>query len=189
MRYVSPIHLKQAAQAIHRGGVVAYPTEAVFGLGCAPDNVHGVLRILELKHRPMEKGLILIASRVKQLMPYVDLDQLPATTRETILTSWPGPVTWLLPVKPDTPAWLTGDHTTLAVRVTAHPVAAALCEQLGHALVSTSANHAGQPPARHRTQAKNLFGRQLDYILAGQCGPQTRPTEIRDALTNQVVRA
>ncbi len=178
--------LKQAARELREGGVIAYPTEAVYGLGCDPLNAQAVLRLLALKNRPMEKGLILIASDFQQLTPFVcPLDPI---IMDKINSTWPGPVTWLLPTKPETPAWLRGAHDTLAVRVTAHPQAAALCRAFGGAIVSTSANPGGRKPARNALQVRGYFGDTIDCILSGAVDPRRKPSEIRDAATGKVVR-
>ncbi|MEJ2059871.1 MAG: L-threonylcarbamoyladenylate synthase [Gammaproteobacteria bacterium] len=174
-----PERIESAAAAIRAGGVVAYPTEAVFGLGCDPRNEHAVRRVLALKGRPPGKGLILIAADLHQLIPY--LAPLPHDLLERVRASWPGPVTWLLPARPHTPSWLTGRHHTLAVRVTAHPLAAALCCAARTALVSTSANRAGRPPVRHAAEVRALFGAQLDAVIDAPVGGLKRPSEIRDA--------
>lgn len=178
--------LRQAARIIHRGGIIAYPTEAVFGLGCDPLNAEAVQRLLAIKRRPMQKGLILIASRIEQLQPFIaPLDDASlAILRET----WPGPVTWLLPARADSPRWLRGEHHTIAVRVTAHPLASALCEATGHALVSTSANPSGLPPARQTLRVRKYFANQLDAILTGKVDRTARPTAIRDLTTKKLIR-
>jgi len=180
-------HIRQAVRAIHGGGVIAYPTEAVFGLGCDPLDAQAVMRLLALKGRPAKKGLILIASSLEQLQPY--LAPLTPALKRKLGATWPGPVTWLLPVRPETPWWLTGDHDTLAVRVTAHPLAAELCRAAGTPLVSTSANPAGHRPARDALAVQRMFGDGLNYILHGATSGQNRPSEIRDARTGTVVRA
>lgn len=184
---MSDWHLREAARALHGGGVIAYPTEAVYGLGCDPLNPQAVLRLLALKQRPVEKGVILIAADMAQLEPY--LDELPPALRQKVAASWPGPVTWLLPVPPEVPTWLRGSHDSLAVRVTAHPLAAALCRAWGGAIVSTSANISRRPPARNPLTVQRVFGDSLDYILHGSLGGQARPTEIRDGRSDRVVRA
>jgi L-threonylcarbamoyladenylate synthase len=181
-----PWQLKQAVRAIRAGAIVAYPTEAVFGLGCDPDNLEAVWRLLALKQRPVEKGLILIAASFDQLVPYVE--PLDAGIEKKVLASWPGPVTWLLPARPQVSPLLRGSHRTIAVRVTAHPVARVLCAALGHALVSTSANVAGGRPARDVLAVRRIFGESVDYIVPGKVGSLGRPTEIRDALSDSVVR-
>lgn len=178
--------LSQAARAIHRGGIIAYPTEAVFGLGCDPLNPDAVTRLLKIKHRPMHKGLILIASRLEQLHAFIA--PLDDVSLSQLQESWPGPTTWLLPARADTPCWLRGEHQTIAVRVTAHPLAAALCETTGHALVSTSANPSGLPPARQALRVRKYFSDQLGTILAGDLGNESGPTLIRDLTTKKLIR-
>ncbi len=178
--------LRQAARVVHAGGLIAYPTEAVYGLGCDPLNAAAVQRLLTLKDRPLHKGLILIASHLDQLRPYIL--PLSSTDEATVSATWPGPVTWLLPARPETPRWLRGQHNTLAVRVTDHPLAAALCRQLGHPLVSTSANRSGQSPARSPLAVQRHFGPALDLVLNGPLGGQSRPTLIRDLASGKTLR-
>jgi len=180
-------HIKRAAAILHRGGIVAYPTEGVWGLGCDPDNSEAVLRLLALKQRSWQKGLILIAASFEQLAPYITVPS--PTVLKRLRGTWPGPVTWLLPAQDSTPPWLRGTHRSLAVRVTAHPRAAALCRRFGGALVSTSANLAGRPAAHRRLQVLRRFGDEVDYIVPGATGGLMRPTEIRDGLSGAVVRA
>ena len=173
-------------ETLREGGVIAYPTEAVYGLGCDPDNIPAIEQILALKQRARNKGLILIASEVEQLQPY--LEELPEEARHRVLASWPGPFTWLWPAKAQTSEWLRGDFATLAVRITAHPHARELCQAFGKPLVSTSANLSGQPPARNAAEVREQLGEQVDYILEGEVGPHNSPTEIRDALSGELIR-
>jgi L-threonylcarbamoyladenylate synthase len=179
--------LDRAARCLLAGGIVAYPTEAVYGLGCLPFTLDAVARILALKGRSARKGLILIACSVEQLEPFVALADAPR--RDEILASWPGPVTWVLPSRRDVPSLLTGGRNTLAVRVTAHPEARYLCERTGSALVSTSANRAGRRPARSTLEVRARLGRSVDVICGGRVGDLARPTTIRDAATGNVLRA
>ncbi len=179
--------LRMAARCIRGGGILAYPTEAVYGLGCDPRDRAAVQRLLAIKRRPEHKGLILIAADFAQLAPFVG--PLDATSMQAIHATWPGPVTWLLPARADTPGWLRGRHATLAVRVTAHPIAAALCTAAGGALVSTSANISDRPPARTPLQVRLALGSQVDLVLAGPCGTRARPSRIRDGRTGAVIRA
>ncbi len=179
--------LNQAIRHIHQGGIIAYPTEAVYGLGCDPCNRFAVGSLLELKQRPIEKGLILIASKFEQLLPFITLP--PEPILEQILNTWPGPVTWLFPTAPNVPPWLCGEHNTLAVRITAHPIASALCKALTGALVSTSANPAGSRPARTPLQVRRYFRETKDmFIVPGQVGKLNRPTPIYDALSGRCLR-
>ena len=179
-------HLNQAVRTVRGGGILAYPTEAVYGLGCDPDDPKAVLRLLAIKQRPLEEGLILIASDMAQLRPYIE--PLESTMLMRVTATWPGPVTWLVPARPRTPIWIRGRHDSIAIRVTAHPLAAALCTALGQALVSTSANRHGRPPARTALQVRRGLGDLIDLVISGATGPQLRPTEIRDARSGRVVR-
>jgi L-threonylcarbamoyladenylate synthase len=178
--------LQSAVQVLLQGGVIAYPTEAVFGLGCDPANAHAVERILTIKQRPADKGLILIAAHAQDLYPYLgDIEQ---AVWDKVMATWPGPYTWLLPAGKATSTLLTGRHSTLAVRVTAHPVARALCEAFGAPVVSTSANLAGQPPATTTQQVAEQLAGEVDMIVPGEIGDAKGPTSIRDALTDQLIR-
>jgi L-threonylcarbamoyladenylate synthase len=167
--------------------VIAYPTETVFGLGCNPFNPVAVLRLLDLKQRNIEQGLILIASDFAQLEPL--LMPLSAAVRNRILKTWPGPVTWTLPCLPTTPSWLRGNHRSLAVRLTSHPLARSLCESWNGPLVSTSANHHGKRPATSALGVRLAFDAELDYILHGKVTGTGKPSEIRDGITGRVLRA
>ncbi len=183
---VTPWHLRETCRRLEAGGVIAYPTEAVYGLGCDPLNARAVLRLLELKQRPMEAGLILIAADISQIEPF--LEPLSPALRRSVCATWPGPITWLLPARPETPEWLRGRHQTLAVRVTAHPGCAALCRAFGGALVSTSANPRGALPARNKLQIHRYFNDSIDYLVPGPLGQSLRPSEIRDARTGDILR-
>ena len=184
---MSPFALRRAAGVLRNGGILAYPTEAVYGLGCDPLNPAAVDRLLVLKGRAAAKGLILIAADFGQLAPFVrlpDKDRMAA-----IEASWPGPNTWIFEAADATPWWLTGGRDTIAVRVTAHAGAAALCRAFGGALVSTSANRAGLRPARSPLEVRHQLPRGIDLILSGTLGGAARPTRIRDARTGATLRA
>lgn len=179
--------IRRAGAVIRAGGVVAYPTEAVWGLGCDPLDAEAVARILALKERPASMGLILIAADAAQLDPWV----LPVSTavEARIAATWPGPVTWVLPARDWVPDWIHGGRGSLAVRVTAHPQSAALCRATGFPIVSTSANRSGRPPARTGIQVRRWFGDELDLILGGATGGRGKPSEIRDGISGQPIRA
>ena len=190
MRRGLPWRVTRAAARVRKGGIVAYPTEAVYGLGCDPWNREAVLALLALKQRPMHKGLILIAADVRQLHPF--LAPVSAEGWARISPTWPGPYTWVFPAHPRVPAWIRGRHSSIAVRVTAHPLVAELCRALAHPLVSTSANRAGRPPCRTLLQLQRELVHGLRHppvhILAGAVGQEQRPTTILDALTGKVLR-
>jgi L-threonylcarbamoyladenylate synthase len=179
-------HLKLATRALDRGGVIAYPTEAVWGLGCNPFDPVAVDRLLAMKSRPWQKGLILIASDMRQLEPFIE--PISTSLRARIETDWPGPITWVLPAAKGCPHWVRGTHTTVAVRVTGHPLCRALCDQFDGALISTSANPAGVKAPRTALPVRRWFGNQLDYLLPGATGGDKRPSEIRDATSGATLR-
>lgn len=182
----SPLQLRMASRILQAGGVLAYPTEAVWGLGCEPLNEHACLKLMQLKQRDAGKGFILIASGFEQLAPY--LADVPQKKLDAALATWPGPATWIVPASSHVPRWLTGGRDTLAVRVTAHPVASALCRAYGGALVSTSANISGRPPARSALQVHARLGHGLAYVLNGELGGRSAPTPIRDLMTGKLLR-
>ena len=155
------------------------------GLGCDPWNEEAVEKVLWLKQRPVDKGLIIVAADVEQLADLVDLVRVPGL--DDAAASWPGPVTWLMPAYPDTPYWLSGRHDTLAVRVSAHPVVRQLCRWVGP-LVSTSANRSGCRPARTGRRARAYFGQDVDCYVPGNVGGDPKPSMIRDAATGRVLR-
>lgn len=173
--------------ALNQQQVIAYPTEAVFGLGCDPDSEQAVEALLALKKRPKDKGLILIADNYQQLLPYIDDSVLTEEQLQHIWSFWPGPVTWVMPARQSTPEWLTGRFTSLAVRVSDHPMVKQLCQQFGKPLVSTSANLNGQPPCRLSEEVRLQFGEDFP-VLNGNVGGRDNPSEIRDALTGNLIR-
>ena len=178
-----------AAERLHAGDVLAYPTEAVFGLGCDPHDRVAFERLFALKQRPPTQGVLLIAAEFAQVERYIELAAVPAESLQQVRASWPGPHTWIFPRSADVPAWIAGAHAGIALRVTAHEPAAALCRAFGGALVSTSANPHGQPPARRAQTVVDYFGDALDGLLDAPLGGQSSPTVIRDALSGAIIRA
>ncbi len=185
-------HLVAAVSVLESGGIIAYPTEAVFGYGCDPYNRAAVLRLLQLKRRPWHKGLILVASDVSQIGPLVE--PLSGEHKALLSSRWPGPETWLLP-DPNhlVPSWIKGQYSSVAIRVSAHPVVQALCRTWGGPIVSTSANQTGEPPysselqLRHHMMARATAQRP-DYVVPGTTSGLARPTPIRDLITQQTIR-
>ncbi|MEM8659979.1 MAG: L-threonylcarbamoyladenylate synthase [Pseudomonadota bacterium] len=183
---VHAMHMRFASQLLAVGGVIACPTEAVWGLSCDPQNSDAVNRLLAIKGRPVSKGLILVAADEQQLAPL--LTDLSDDQRQQLSASWPGPNTWLIPHRGLVKPWVHGEHDTVAVRVTDHPVVAALCLAWGSPLVSTSANPAGKEPPKAQAEIDNYFGKTLDYIVPGATGDLDRPTQIRDLASGEVLR-
>ncbi len=178
--------LLPALRCLQAGGVIAYPTEAVFGLGCDPLDAGAVARLLAIKGRKAAKGLILITHDRNSLSHW--LEPVDAELDAQLRATWPGPVTWVLPAQRWVPRWLTGGRDTLAVRVTAHPGAASLCAAFGGPLVSTSANRSGHPPARTALQARCRLGPAVDLVVPGPTGGQRQPSEIRDGRSGRILR-
>jgi L-threonylcarbamoyladenylate synthase len=176
-----------ALAALHRGGVIAYPTEAVWGLGCDPDDDEALARLLRLKARDPAKGMILVAASIAQFAPW--LEGLPLALHAPLAASWPGPQTWLVPDNGRARPLVRGAHDRVALRVSDHPGVVALCEAYGGPLVSTSANRAGEPPGMSAEQVRATFGAGLDAIVEGELGGRDRPSPIRDLVTGRVLRA
>lgn len=186
---MNELTLDTALPVLRAGGVIAYPTEAVWGLGCDPGCEPAVMKLLRLKQRPVEKGMILVAAELAQLDGWVRLQALPEPRQAAVLASWPGAHTWILPAGPRAPRWVTGEHSGIAVRISAHPQVAALCRAWGGPLVSTSANLAGQPPARTRAELDPALLPLLDGLIDGDTGGLAQPTPIRDALSGLILRS
>jgi L-threonylcarbamoyladenylate synthase len=186
MDWSNNIRIQIAAKWLALGEVIAYPTEAVWGLGCDPFNPDAVEKILRLKRRPMEKGLILIAAHISQFAPL--LQELNHQQVQKLENSWPAPITWLVPASRAVPEWIRGHHSSVALRVTNHPVAAALCRVFGGPIVSTSANPGSRREARTALAVRRYFGGQLAAITPGKVGGEKNPSEIRDLVSGRKLR-
>lgn len=178
--------ISAACQQIKAGGVVAYPTEGVFGLGCDPANEQAIESLLSIKNRDIAKGFILIAADRKQLSPFIA--ELSAEIESKLENSWPGPITWILPCSTKAPDSVTGSKPTIATRVTDHKIASALCLACGSAIISTSANISGAAACTTAQQVEEIFGTRLDYILDYKVGTLKGPTPIFDGLTGDRLR-
>jgi L-threonylcarbamoyladenylate synthase len=186
MKFPSSISGRRLAAYLRHGGVIAYPTESCYGFGCDPANRRAVQRILKLKQRPQRKGLILIASGYRQVARY--LKPLTPEEQQRLKEDGAQAVTYLMPVEPSCPRWLRGSHDTLAVRLTAHPLAKSLCRSVNGALVSTSANRSGQRPAKTYAECLRLFGGKV-LVLPGRVGRRKKPSTIRAWSDGRIVRA
>ncbi|MWJ27273.1 L-threonylcarbamoyladenylate synthase [Halomonas sediminis] len=180
------VDLETAVRTLRGGGVIACPTEAVWGLSCDPDNDAALARLMRLKERDPAKGVILVAAHIDQFQPW--LEGLPLELHAPLVASWPGPNTWLVPDNGRSHGLVRGGHSRVALRVTDHPGMAALCDAFGGPLVSTSANRSDEPPAMSPDEVLEIFGDQLDGILDGNLGGNPRPSCIRDLVSGQVLR-
>ena len=177
----------QAVAALRGGGIVAYPTESVFGIGCDPWDRMAVARVFAVKRRPIAKRCIVIASDTGQLERLVDVRSLRFSRSAS--RYWPGPVTLVAPARDGVPSWLVDADRTLAVRVTDHPVARGLCAMFRGPLISTSANRNGRPPARDTLRVRAVFGTEIDCYVAGRVGGLAAPTRIIDARDGRTIRS
>lgn len=177
--------LAQVALVLKQGGVIAYPTESVFGLGCDPNNLSALQKILDIKQRPAHKGLIILVSEINQALDY--LQPLSQAQLDRLHQKSPRATTWLIPKAPELPELLCGTHQRLAVRITQHPVAKAICQYTNSPLVSTSCNLQGEPEMTQYSEVNAHFSDQLDMLVTGTCSGQ-KPSQIIDLITNQIIR-
>ncbi len=185
--FTHPWHIKRAVETLKSGGVIAYPTEAVWGLGCDPWNRDAVERLLQLKSRAMNKGLILACGHIDQLSFL--LTGVPPEKYDILLDSWPGPNTWLIPDRQHViPQWIKGSHETVAARVSKHLLIKSIADLFGRPIVSTSANPAGSEPAMDSLRIRQYFGHHIDYIVPGSIGGEPQPSQIRSLDTGTVIR-
>lgn len=171
---------------LRKGGLVAYPTEAVFGLGCDPLNEEAVNKLLALKERSWEKGLILIAASMGQLDGYIK--RVPDHIISRILSPHDEAITWLLPAKESVPRWVRGTSQSIAVRLVQHPLARELCELAGGPLISTSANKTGQAPLISAEQVRVAFSAAGVFIIDGEVGSGKQTSQIIDPFSNKRFR-
>lgn len=189
MTVTPPTHaeiIQRAVNVLRADGVIAYPTEYCFGLGCDPRSQKAVRRLLEIKRRDKSQGLILIAANSIQVQQYAELDSL--ASKEQVLASWPGPNTWLLPAKTSVSRWVRGDHSTIAMRVPDHSLCLALCEEFDHPIVSTSANRHAQPAHLIAKDINVDMGSEVDMIIDAPLGGASSASTIRDAISGEILR-
>lgn len=183
---ISNFRIHLAVRALRAGGVIAYPTEGVWGLGCDPENPTAVLRLLDLKQRDMAKGLVLVAADIEQFASH--LAGLNNAQLQLLQASWPAALTWLVPGNGAAADWIRGNSSKVALRVSPHPVVAALSRAFGGPLVSTSANPSGRAAAMSALGVRRYFGQRLDFILTGELGGRGAPTPIRDLDSGEFLR-
>lgn len=188
MSNLTTFTINDAVKTFQQGGIIAYPTEAVFGLGCDPDNDSAINKLLSLKQRSVDKGLILLASDYSQLQPYIDESKISEQQKLQILSLWPGAVTQILPASKTISPLLCGVFETIAVRITQHPDVIALCRKTGKAIISTSANLSGKAAAITWQQVLQQFPVQLDYLIKTETLGLDRPSTIIDGISNRVLR-
>ena len=182
---MSPWALNRFAHAVSQGAIFGYPTDTIWGFGCHPLIASSVARILQIKNRKPDKGLILLSSRLDYCAAYVglDLEQL-----EPVRSSTDHPTTWLVPASRNCPLWIRGNYPTVAIRITRHPLLDYLCDRLQAPIVSTSANRARKSTVRNSVQMRKQFGDELDFIVSGFATGSNRPSEIKSLLKGTTIR-
>lgn len=164
---------------LHRGGVVAFPTDTVYGLAASLEGPEGTAEILRLKGRPAEKALPVLVPSLSRAEGHGF--SFSPEARRLALRFWPGPLTLVLRRPPSLPAWFAPGFTTVAVRVPAHPVALALLEAAG-LLAVTSANRSGRPEALSACQVAREFAGEENLLLVdGGPSPGGRASTVVDA--------
>ena len=177
--------ISQAVKFLHDGGIIAYPTEGVFGFGCDPFNEKAVRRLLKIKNRSIDCGLILIVADWQQAIQLVTIDLFK---NELLQKNEGQPITWVFPATNKVPQWIRGEFDSVAIRKTTHPIARELCQKLEGPLVSTSANMSGETPKKEVVEGGEEFLSTIDIVMSGAVGELGGPTEIRDIITGRVIR-
>ncbi len=185
---MSPWSIKRLSKAVENGAVIAYPTDTIWGFGCHPMLVPSIIKILDIKRRPVGKGLILLSSRLEYCDPYID-PSLPKEQIDLIKREGQHPVTWLVPAATNCPVWLRGEFPAVAVRISNHPFIKAICDEMHSPIVSTSANRTGGSTIHNALQAQRQFGEELDYIVTGYDTGTNRASEIKSLITGNIIRA
>tara|TARA_B110000014_G_C20105538_1_gene581236 strand:- start:219 stop:782 length:564 start_codon:yes stop_codon:yes gene_type:complete len=180
--------ISQATKVFNQGGIIAYPTEAVFGLGCDPDNAEAINKLLKLKQRSVDKGLILLAASYSQLLPYLNDEGITQVDRDIILSRWPDAITQVLPAQLNISPLLSGIYSSIAVRITNHPDVVALCEKTNKPIVSTSANLTGLAPAKTWQEVEAQLGDKVDFIVKSKTLGFSKPSTIINGLTGDIIR-
>jgi L-threonylcarbamoyladenylate synthase len=178
--------LRKAVGVLQSGKIIAYPTEGMYGLGCDPFNKDAVVKLVKLKQRQLHKGLILVGYSFEQFKDLVQ--QVPEEALSVISKTWPGPITWVFPATENAPKWITGNHHSVAIRISVHPVVQGLCRNFNKPIVSTSANLEGSTPIYKEDRLKKIFKNNIDMIVPGKICQEGASSEIRDVLTGKVIR-
>jgi len=184
---MSPWAINRLSKAVERAAVIAYPTDTIWGLGCHPMCATAVIRIMSIKRRGLEKGLILLSPSLDYCKPYIS-KLLSSQQINQLQVSDSHPVTWLVPASPECPVWLTGQNTTIAIRLTDHPFIVSICSAMQAPIVSTSANRRGKPSVRNALQARLQFGTELDAIVCGFSTGTGSASEIRSLQSGRIFR-
>lgn len=181
----SQFAIRLAAHHVRNSGIIIYPTETVYGLGCDPDNLNAVNNLKQLKQRENHSGFLLIASKIEQLSRYITT---PSQQELNRINAADLPTSWVTRATKQTPPWLVSDDGTIGFRITKHPVTQALCNHLKHPIISTSANIKGNAPVTNTLQCHQLFAGFIDYLLISNLKTSGKPSAIRNLNTGHQLR-
>ncbi len=170
--------IEEAATWIRDGGVIAIPTDTLYGIAADPFNPRAVARIFEVKGRDADQALPLVAADLAQVVRQIG--PLTESARRLVTRFWPGPLTLLAPAPPRLADGVTGGTGRVGVRVPAFAVTRAVCAAVGHPITATSANISGQAPPADPDLVERSLGDRLDYLLDTGCTPGGLPSTIVD---------
>lgn len=176
--------IRHAAHIIRHGGIIAYPTDTVYGLGCDPYNADAVEKINLIKQRPLNKYFILLASDIKQVQPLLHTTK----AQQKLITQSDEPTSWIVNASPNAPEWLTNKSHTITIRISHSPTVQKLCSALGHPIISTSANISGRRPAKNALELYQFFYKKVDKILLANKPLTTKPSKIIRLCDNYIIR-
>lgn len=180
--------LEQIGSCLKQGGVIAYPTEAIYGIGCIPSNEKALCRVIKIKARDINKGMILIAHDFALFEKYIAMEEISSVDLTFMKQYWFKPYTFIVPAKPDVSFYLKGNHTTIAIRVTSHPLIKSICELVGEPLVSTSANKSKEEPCKTYEESLARMGNLVDLVIDGETLGYSKPSTIIDLKSKQIIR-
>ncbi len=175
--------VKEAAGILRSGGIVVYPTETVYGIGCDPLNSEACQRVYSLKKRTHSKPFILLADSMKTVEDFAGVPN--AVAKKLAAEFWPGPLTLIIKPSQPLPVHLFGPSGGVAFRVTSGTVAAALSREFGKPVISTSANIAGSKPAVTYDEALTAFGNLADSVLENTEKPDGLPSTVIDLTSTE----
>jgi L-threonylcarbamoyladenylate synthase len=180
----SDFSIRHAAHIIKSGGIIAYPTDTIYGLGCDPYNICAIEKINIIKQRPLNKKFILLAGHFNQIKPLIKMDK----NQEKIILRATQPTSWVVNAGPHAPKWLIDNNGTLTIRVSQNNIVQRLCHILGHAIISTSANPSGKTPAKNSLELHKYFHHTVDKILASNKKLTNKPSKIIRLCDNYIFR-
>jgi len=169
--------IEKGVKILQMGGVIAFPTDTVYGLGADAFNSTAVEKIYEIKNRPKHRQLPLLIVNVEQLTTLAD--PIPEIAWFLARRFWPGGLTLVLPKTDSLPVYLAPEPT-IAVRVPNHPACLAIIQHLGNPIIGTSANISGQPAALTAEEAGQQLGGKIDFIINGGKCPGGKESTVVD---------